>query len=114
MDFVIDYINTYIDNFSMVEVVGIIASILVIVSFSMTRNRTIRIVNIIACIVFVAYGFVIQALAIWFLNGFLIFVHLRFLMKKQNAKPKPAKRFKKSNFKASSLRRDWKSTKFDW
>ena len=115
MDFILDYINNYIDNFNMVEVVGIVASILVILSFSMTKNRTIRVINIIACIVFVAYGLIIQALAIWFLNGVLIFIHLRFLLRKENKRAKPVRRFKKSKFKSSSLRKDWGSgSRFDW
>jgi len=63
-----------------VEWVGIIASVFVLISFMMRDIRVIRIIGIIACIVFVAYGLLIDAVSIWLLNGILIFIHLFYLI----------------------------------
>ena len=63
------------------EILGIIASILVLISFLFKKERNIRLVNILGAIIFVIYGLLINALSIWLLNGILIFIHLYFLYK---------------------------------
>lgn len=64
-----------------IEALGTIASILVLVSFMMKDEKTIRSVNIIGAIIFVVYGICINAFSIWFLNGALCLVHTYRLLK---------------------------------
>lgn len=64
-----------------IEVLGTIASILVLVSFMMKDEKTIRSVNIIGAIIFVVYGICINAFSVWFLNGALCLVHTYRLLK---------------------------------
>ena len=64
-----------------IEALGTIASILVLVSFMMKDEKTIRSVNIIGAIIFVVYGICINAFSVWFLNGALCLVHTYRLLK---------------------------------
>lgn len=64
-----------------IEVLGTIASIIVLLSFLMKGEVKIRIVNIIGAIIFVIYGILINAFSVWFLNGALCIVHLYKLLK---------------------------------
>ena len=61
------------------EILGILASTLVLVSFLFKKERSIRLVNIFGAIMFVIYGLLINALSVWLLNGILIFIHLYYL-----------------------------------
>ena len=63
------------------EVLGILASVFVLISFLFKKERSIRLVNIFGAIIFVIYGLLINALSIWLLNGILIFIHLYYLLK---------------------------------
>lgn len=63
----------------MIEILGILASTLVLISFLFKKERSIRLVNILGAIMFVIYGLLINALSVWLLNGILIFIHLYFL-----------------------------------
>ena len=58
-----------------IEIIGILASIIVLISFLYSKEKHIRIVNITGAILFVIYGLSISAFSIWFLNGILIIVH---------------------------------------
>ena len=69
-----------------VEIIGIAASVLVLISFLFKNIRTIRIISIVGCIVFVVYGLLIGALSIWLLNGILILVHIYFLIRMRKGK----------------------------
>ena len=64
------------------EIIGTIASIIVLISFICKSERKIRIVNIIGALLFVVYGALNGSFAIWFLNGALILIHLYNLLKK--------------------------------
>jgi len=64
-----------------IEILGTIASIIVLLSFLMKGEVKIRIVNIIGAIIFVIYGILINAFSVWFLNGALCIVHLYKLFK---------------------------------
>ena len=63
------------------EVLGILASVFVLISFLFKKEKSIRLVNIFGAIIFVIYGLLINALSIWLLNGILIFIHLYYLLK---------------------------------
>lgn len=63
------------------EILGTIASVIVLISFIMKGERNIRLINIIGAICFVIYGIMINAFSVWFLNGALIFIHIYYLIK---------------------------------
>lgn len=63
------------------EVLGTIASIIVLISFLMKDEKGIRKVNIIGALVFVIYGIGISAFSVWFLNGALFIIHIYKLIK---------------------------------
>ena len=64
------------------EILGIIASIIVLISFLFKGETNIRIINIFGAIFFVIYGLSINAFSVWFLNGALIIIHIYKLLKK--------------------------------
>lgn len=64
------------------EIIGTIASLIVLISFTFKRERKIRIINIIGAILFVFYGALNGSFAVWFLNAALILIHLYKLLKK--------------------------------
>lgn len=55
-----------------VEVLGIVASMCVILSFLQTGEKRIRMFNIIGAFLFVIYGLIIKAHSVWILNSILI------------------------------------------
>ena len=58
------------------ELIGTLASIIVLISFIVKGEKNIRLINIIGALMFVVYGLLINAFSIWFLNGMLILIHL--------------------------------------
>lgn len=58
------------------ELIGTLASIIVLISFLAKGENKIRIINIIGALIFVIYGLLINAFSVWFLNGMLILIHL--------------------------------------
>lgn len=94
-----------------IELIGLAASVLVLVSFLMKEVRVIRTIGIAACVFFVAYGVLIDALSIWLLNGILIFVHLYYLIKsrkykgdKKHDKDRRLGKFSRASFDKKGLR----------
>lgn len=59
-----------------IEILGTIASVIVLLSFLMKGETKIRIINILGALIFVIYGISINAFSIWFLNGMLIIIHI--------------------------------------
>ena len=68
------------------EAIGIIAMLFVLASFLFTNEKKIRQINIIGAVIFVVYGIIIGAHAVYLLNGALIFIHIYKLLKQKNAK----------------------------
>jgi len=98
-------------GFSTVESIGIAASILVLISFLMKEIRIIRTISVVACVVFVIYGLLLDALSIWILNGLLIFVHIFFLIRMKKGKGAVSKsasgrlqKFSRATFDKKALR----------
>lgn len=60
----------------MVELIGILATVLVLVSFLFTGETKIRFINIVGAAVFVVYGILINSLSVWILNSALIIIHI--------------------------------------
>ena len=63
------------------EIIGIIATLFVLVSFLFTNEKRIRQVNIVGAVIFVVYGVIIGAIAVYLLNGALIIIHIYKLAK---------------------------------
>lgn len=63
------------------ELIGTLASIIVLLSFLISGEKKIRVVNIVGAFVFVIYGLLINAFSVWFLNGALVIIHLYKLKK---------------------------------
>ena len=65
------------------ELIGIMGTLFVLLSFLMREPERIRKVNIIGAALFVVYGLMIQAYSTWILNAALIGKHLYFLIKQK-------------------------------
>lgn len=64
------------------EIIGILAGIVVLLSFIPKDIKYIRIINIIGCILFVIYGIGINSISIWLTNGILGVIHVYRLIRK--------------------------------
>lgn len=71
-----------------IEIIGIVASVLVLVSFLMKDILIIRLINITGSIVFIVYGVLIHAFATWFVNAALMVVHIFYIIKELREKRK--------------------------
>lgn len=70
------------------EILGIIASLFVLLSFIFSSEIKIRLVNIVGAFLFVVYGIFINAFSIWFLNLIFIGIHLIKLFRRRNGNNK--------------------------
>lgn len=59
----------------MVEIIGIIASAMIVISFFMNGERRIRAVNMVGSVIFVVYGIWIGSISVAFLNTVSIIVN---------------------------------------
>lgn len=67
----------------MIDVIGYVASFFVVISFLIKDNILyIRITNLVGCILFVVYGFLIDSIPIILPNAFLVFVQVFYILKK--------------------------------
>lgn len=58
------------------EIIGIIATLFVLLSFLFTSEKRIRQVNIIGAAIFIIYGIIITAHSVYILNAALIIIHI--------------------------------------
>ena len=63
------------------EWLGLLASLIILVSFLMTDQIKIRIINMVGCIAFVIYGLLLPTYSTAFMNGALFIVHVVYLVK---------------------------------
>lgn len=66
-----------------IELIGITASALVLISFLMKGERKIRLVNIVGAIIFIAYGIMLKSVSVTLMNVGLVIVHIYYLTKKK-------------------------------
>lgn len=66
----------------MIEIIGICATLFVLLSFLFRDEKRIRLVNIVGAALFVTYGLIMGALSVWLLNALLIIIHIYFLFRK--------------------------------
>lgn len=71
-----------------VEAIGIVATLLVLISFVNSRVSRIRFINMIGSAAFVVYGLLIHSLSVWLLNGVMILVNGYKLYKLHRSKNK--------------------------
>jgi hypothetical protein len=74
-----------------IELLGIMATVFVLISFLMRDAVRIRKINIIGAFLFIVYGISINSVSVWLLNGVLLIVHI-FYLKKESCT-------RKSNYK---------------
>ena len=60
----------------MVEIIGIVATLFILVAFSLNDKKLIRLVDSIGAVLFVIYGILINSLSVWLLNICLIIINL--------------------------------------
>jgi uncharacterized protein with PQ loop repeat len=65
------------------EYVGYAASIAVLISFLMKKMKPLRMVNIIGCGLFVAYGVLLHSIPVIITNAAICLVHVYYLSKKE-------------------------------
>ena len=63
------------------EIIGLIASVFVLISFIPKDIKLIRCINIVGCIVWIIYGILIGALSVWLMNLLVMIVHVYHLIK---------------------------------
>lgn len=69
------------------EILGIGATVFVLLSFLMQKPHSIRMINIIGAFLYCLYGGLIGSFSTVLLNAALILIHLCFLLKKKVRKP---------------------------
>lgn len=60
----------------MIELLGTLASVVVLISFTQNKEINIRLINIIGCIMFIVYGILIKAWSVALLDGSLLILHI--------------------------------------
>ncbi len=63
------------------EYVGYLASLLLMISFSLKNVKLLRLVNSVGCVVFVIYGIMLGAWPIVITNGFIATINIFYLIK---------------------------------
>lgn len=79
-----------------IELIGILGSVFVLISFLMKDILVIRIINIVGSVIFIVYGIIIGAMATWFVNAALIVVHIVYIIRElKNKKNKDIENMEK-------------------
>jgi hypothetical protein len=68
-------------NISLLEWIGYLASVVVAISLTMSSIKRLRWLNLVGAAVFSFYGFAIHALPVGFLNLFIVFANIYYLVK---------------------------------
>jgi hypothetical protein len=75
------------------ELIGITATLVVLISFLAKEPKNIRLINTIGAVLFIIYGIAINAVSVYLLNGALVLIHAIYLIdllteRKPHEKPK--------------------------
>ncbi len=69
-------------NINLTEIVGYLASLIVLISFLMKNMKTLRIINTIGCVLFVAYGILLNfSIPIIITNVAIVGINIYYLLK---------------------------------
>ena len=71
---------------NIVEIVGYFAMTFLVLSFIPKQIVRIRVINLIGCLFFVAYGFMLQAWPVAISNGFVAIIQIYHLIKMRTEK----------------------------
>ena len=63
------------------ELIGLLATVFVLISFLANNEKKIRQINIVGAVLFIVYGVLINAPSVYILNGALFFIHIYKLRK---------------------------------
>ncbi|MEN9839984.1 MAG: hypothetical protein RL177_1463 [Bacteroidota bacterium] len=74
------------DSHLLFELIGYVASVLVAVSLTMSNIVRLRVLNMLGAITFVAYGALIGAWPVAFMNAFIVGINIYYLLQMRNAK----------------------------
>lgn len=66
-----------------IELMGIIATCFVLLSFLMKDAARIRKINIVGAALFVVYGVLINSISVWLLNAVLMIIHIIYLKREK-------------------------------
>ena len=66
------------------EIIGLLGTLFVMLSFTRKQITQIRIINAIGAVFFVIYGILINSLSTWVLNGAIIVIQIYNLIKKRS------------------------------
>ncbi|MCE2742150.1 MAG: uroporphyrinogen decarboxylase [Fluviicola sp.] len=69
---------------NLTEIIGYIASFLVLTSFLMKDIKKLRIVNIFGCAAFISYGVLSSAIPVIITNGAIVIINLYYLLKNKD------------------------------
>lgn len=73
----------WILNITITDGIGYAAMLLLVVSFLFKDMTKLRIVNTVACLFFIAYGYLLDSLPIMISNAFIACVNTYYLLKKE-------------------------------
>lgn len=82
-------------KFNYFEIIGIFATIFILIGFMSSNIKVVRVFNIIGSILFVIYGVAINAMSTWLLNGLCIILNVYKIYKENKSNLK-------SNYKPSN------------
>ncbi len=69
----------------MTEILGWVATALVLLSFTIQDMRRFRIVNMLGCILWIGYGFILMIKPVIFVNVSIFIIHSYWLIKNKSA-----------------------------
>lgn len=68
----------------MIELIGLLATLFVLISFLQKSEVGIRKFNIVGASLFIIYGILISSISVWLLNAILLGVHIKRLKELSN------------------------------
>lgn len=68
----------------MIELIGLLATLFVLISFLQKSEVGIRKFNIVGASLFIIYGILISSISVWLLNAILLGVHIKRLKDLRN------------------------------
>jgi len=89
-------------NLPLIEVIGYLGSVIVAVSLMMSSIVKLRIINLIGSLIFSIYGFIIGAVPVGLLNGFIALVNIYYIFEMFSAK---------EYFKILEVQKNWEYLK---
>lgn len=68
----------------MTEILGWVATALVLLSFTIHNMRKLRLVNMLGCILWIVYGFILMIKPVIFVNMSILIIHSYWLIKNKS------------------------------